>query len=175
MNATSRRRLFRGATLAAALLSLCLLVSACTGAGLGRALRDPDVNIVGVRVEEVDLAGADLLFEVEVDNPNALALVLDQVGYRLKINGRHLLDGRQDERTEIAARTESRLELPVTIRLDDAYRVLRSFEGSRRDRPDYELEADFRFDAPIIGGITVPVRKTGFIPVERLLRSIPSR
>jgi hypothetical protein len=91
------------------------------------------------------------------------------VGYRLALNDRHLLDGRRDERTEIAARGESLVRLPVTVRYEDLYRVIRSFSGSRRTRPDYELDADFQFDAPLVGGITVPVRKTGTIPIDRLL------
>ncbi|HYG61944.1 MAG TPA: LEA type 2 family protein [Thermoanaerobaculia bacterium] len=175
MKHTDKYRLLRGLALVAIPLSLLAVLTACSGYGFGQALRSPDVHVVGASVEEVNLAGADLLFEFEVDNPNGLALVLDQVGYKLRINGQHLLDGYQDDRTTIAARTESRVELPVKIRLDDAYRVLRSFQGRGSDRPQYELEADFRFDAPVVGGITVPVRKTGVIPVERLLQYIPSR
>jgi LEA14-like dessication related protein len=175
MNQITRYRLLRGLALGAVPLSLLAVLAGCAGYGLGQALRSPDVHVVGASVQEVDLAGANLLFEFEVDNPNGLALVLDQVGYRLRVNGQHLLDGYQDDRTTIAARTESRVELPVKIRLDDAYRVFRSFQGRGASRPQYELEADFRFDAPIVGGITVPVRKTGVIPVERLLEYLPSR
>src|SRR4029077_8249860 len=153
MSDISRRFHFRGAALSVVLLSLCLALSGCTSA-LERALREPDVRLVGAELQQVDLSGADLLFEFEVDNPNGLGLVLDQVGYQLAINGRHLLDGRRDERTEIAARTQSRVALPGTIRLDDAYQVLRSFSGRERTRPDYRLDADFRFAAPIVGGIT---------------------
>jgi LEA14-like dessication related protein len=174
MSHISRRSLFRGAALSAVLLSLCLSLSGCASA-LSQALREPDVRLVGAQLQQVDLSGADLLFEFEVDNPNGLALVLDQVGYQLAINGRHLLDGQRDERTEIAARTQSRIALPVTIRLDDAYQVLRSFSGRERTRPDYRLDANFRFAAPIVGGITVPVHKTGTVPLDRLMSYIPSR
>jgi LEA14-like dessication related protein len=174
MSHISRRFHFRGAAFSVILLSLSLALSGCTGA-LERALREPDVRLVGAQLQEVDLSGADLLFEFEVDNPNGLGLVLDQVGYQLAINGRHLLDGQRDERTEIAARTRSRVALPVTIRLDDAYQVLRSFSGRERTRPDYRLDADFRFAAPIVGGITVPVHKTGTVPLDRLMSYIPSR
>ena len=160
----NRRDFSRTGLAAVALLSLAAL-SAC--AGLGRTLERPQVNITNVRVAETHLTAAELVFEFEVDNPNAVALVLDQVGYRLRLNGEQLMDGRRAERTRIEASGESRVELPVTIRYDDLFRVIRSFEG-RRGRPDYALDADFRFDVPMLGAVTVPVRETGTIPLDRL-------
>lgn len=152
--------LHRAATLAAV-----LVLSSC--AGLGRSLVEPSVSITGFRLEEAHLNGAEFTFEFEVDNPNAVGLVLDALDYRLRLNGRQLLDGRRDRRLEIPANGESRVELPVTIRYADLLQVIDSFDG-RRGRPNYELEADFRFDAPILGAITVPVRERGDIPLDRL-------
>lgn len=158
------RRHLHKTGLAAVALSALTVFSAC--AGLGRSLQRPEVNITSVRVAETHLTAAELVFEFEVDNPNATALVLDEIGYRLRLNGEPLLDGRRAERTRIEASGESRIELPVTIRYQDLFKVIRSFEG-RRGRPDYALDADFRFDVPILGFVTVPVRETGSIPIDR--------
>lgn len=150
----------------AAALAVLFVLSSC--AGLGRSIIEPDVSIAGVRLEEAHLNSAEFLFEFEVDNPNAVGLVLDALDYRLHLNGRPLLDGRRDRRLEIPANGESRVELPVTIRYADILQVIDSFDGRRGRRPDYELEANFRFDAPILGAITVPVRERGDIPLDRL-------
>lgn len=150
---------------AAVLAALLVLTSSC--AGLGRRIVEPNVSITGFRLEEAHLNGAEFLFEFEVDNPNAVGLVLDALDYRLSLNGRQLLDGRRDRRLEIPANGESRVELPVTIRYADLLSVIDTFEG-RRGRPDYELEANFRFDAPLLGAITVPVRERGDIPLDRI-------
>lgn len=147
-------------------LAALLVLSSC--AGLGRSIVEPDVSITGFRLEEAHLNGAEFLFEFEVDNPNAVGLVLDALDYRLHLNGRQLLDGRRDRRLEIPANGESRVELPVTIRYADLLQVIDSFDGRRGRRPDYELEANFRFDAPILGAITVPLRERGDIPLDRL-------
>lgn len=150
----------------AVLLAALLAFSSCSGFGLGDVVRRPQVDIVGLDVRNASLFGANLLFEFEVDNPNALALVLDGIGYRLRLNGEPLLDGRHDERMEIAARGESRIQLPVTLRYADLARVIESFEG--RERPDYALEADFQFDVPVLGAVVVPVREEGEIPLNRV-------
>ena len=54
----------------------------------------------------------------------------------------------------------------MSIKFQDIYRVIRSFEG--RDKPDYALDADFRFDVPVLGYVTVPVTQRGQIPIDRL-------
>jgi len=149
-----------------AALAVVLALASCAGfGGLANVVR-PQVDLTDVKVLGTTLTEADLLFQFQVDNPNALALVLDGIGYRLRLNGQPLLDGRHDERTQIAANGRSLIELPVTVRYEDVYKVLRSFENRRN--PDYALDADFRFDVPILGAVTVPVTKRGQIPLDRL-------
>ncbi len=166
MNAHPRKISFRRtASLLAALVALLLLASCAGYGGLANMVR-PQVDVTDVKVLGTTLTGADLLFQFRVDNPNAVALVLDAIGYRLRLNDQPLLDGRRDQGLRIAANGRSVVELPVTIRYEDVYRVIRSFEN--RTRPDYALDADFRFDVPILGAINVPVTKRGEIPLDRL-------
>ncbi len=150
----------------AAALAAVLALAACAGLGGYADLVRPEVDVTDVKLLGTTLTGADLVFEFRVDNPNAVALVLDGIGYRLRLNDEPLLDGRRDEETTIAASGRSVVELPVTIRYEDLYRVIRSFEGKRRS--DYALDADFRFAVPILGSVTVPVSKRGEIPLDRL-------
>jgi len=153
------------AGLVAVLAAGSILASCAEYGGLARVVQ-PQVDVTDVKVLGTTLTGADLLFQFRVDNPNAVGLVLDAIGYRLRLNGQPLLDGRNDQQTRIAANGRSFVELPVTIRYEDVYRVIRSFEN--RQRPDYALDADFRFNVPILGAVTVPVTKRGEIPLDRL-------
>lgn len=159
--------LVRPFLLLAGVLAL-LALAGCAGMGLGSVFREPDVDVVGAELTRTGISGADLLFEFEVDNPNGVALVLDGLNYRLRLNDRPLLDGRQDKRTEIGANTESRVNLPVSIQYDDILRVLETLDDN--DRPSYELQADFQFDVPVVGTVTVPVTKRGQLSLNRLLR-----
>lgn len=159
-------RIFLAAGPLAASLALVLALSACSGFGLGDVVQQPEVDVTDVKLLGTTLTGADLLFEFRVDNPNAVALVLDGIGYRLRLNGEPLLDGSRDQRTRIEANGRSVVELPLSIRFEDLYRVIRSFEG--RSKPDYALDADFRFDVPVLGSVTVPVTRKGEIPIDRL-------
>ncbi|MFL6292560.1 MAG: LEA type 2 family protein [Thermoanaerobaculia bacterium] len=150
-----------------ALLAL-LVLAGCAGAGLGSVFREPDVDVVGAELTRTGLSGADVLFEFEVENRNGIALVLDGFNYKIRLNEKPLLDGRQDRRTEIAANTQSRVNLPVTFQYDDVMRVLETLDDN--DDPTYELQADFQFAVPVLGTVTVPVTKRGQLSLDRLLR-----
>jgi len=150
----------------ALLLVVALSAAACASLGGLANMVQPEVDVTDVKLLGTNLTGADLMFQFRVDNPNAVALVLDDIGYRLRLNGEPLLDGRRNQQTRIEASGRSIVELPVTIKFADVYRVIRSFEG--RNKPDYALDADFRFDVPVLGAVTVPVTKRGEIPLDRL-------
>ena len=150
------------------ILVALLSLAGCAGAGLGSVFREPDVDVVGAELTRTGLSGADVLFEFEVENNNGIALVLDGFNYKIRLNEKPLLDGRQDRRTEIAANTQSRINLPVTFQYDDVLRVLETLDDN--ERPSYELTADFQFAVPIIGTVTVPVTKRGQLSLDRLLR-----
>ena len=166
MNRHPRKTSFLHTARLLAALAAVLALASCAGYGGLADMVRPQVDVTDVKVLGTTLTGADLLFQFRVDNPNAVALVLDAIGYKLRLNGQPLLDGRRDQRTQIAANGRSVVELPMTIRYEDVYRVIRSFEG--RQKPDYALDADFQFDVPILGAVTVPVTKRGEIPLDRL-------
>lgn len=158
----------RTTTLLAGVLAL-LSLAGCAGLGLGNVFREPEVDVVGAELTRTGLSGADVLFEFEIENRNGIALVLDGFNYRIRLNEKPLLNGRQDQRTEIAANAQSRVDLPVTIQYDDILRVLETLDDN--DDPTYELQADFQFAVPVLGRITVPVTKRGELSLDRFLRS----
>jgi LEA14-like dessication related protein len=166
-------RAFRAAGLLALALASALTFSACTTLGGLANMVEPEVDVTDVKLLGTTLTGADLLFEFRVDNPNAVALVLDGIGYRLSLNNERLLDGTRDQQTRIEANGRSTVQLPVSIKFADVYRVIQSFEG-RRGKPDYALDADFRFDVPVLGSVTVPVTQRGEIPIDRLRDALDS-
>ncbi|HEY0510529.1 MAG TPA: LEA type 2 family protein [Thermoanaerobaculia bacterium] len=152
------------------LAAVLFVLAGCSGLGSLARMEQPRVDVTGLKLAGTTLSGADVIVQFQVDNPNDVALVLDGIGYKLRLNGQPLLDGSYDRRTEIAAAGRTAVELPVTIRFDDLLRVVRTL-GNRRN-PDYDLEADLRFAVPVLGEITVPVTQTGKVPVDRLMQQI---
>lgn len=152
------------------LLALVLLTLAGCALNTLAHMESPKVDVTGVKLKGTTLAGADVLVQFRVDNPNDVNLVLDGVVYHLRLNGQPLLNGHYDQQVQIAASGPTTVELPVTIRFDDLYRVIGTLQN--RKNPEYALDADLRFDVPVLGEVTVPVTQTGKVPVDRLLQQI---
>ena len=165
---THTSRSLRAAALLAVSLCAVLSLTGCLS-GLAR-MEEPSVDITDVKLLRTSLTGADVLLRFEVDNPNDVNLVLDGIGYRLRLNGQPLLSGQDDRRLEISASGRTPVDLPVTINFQDLYRVIGTLRGDRN--PEYALDADLRFAVPVLGDVTVPVTRTGKVPVDRLLQQI---
>jgi LEA14-like dessication related protein len=157
---------FRFLLLAAALLAL----AACGGLNTLAHMESPTVDVTGVKLLGTSLAGADVLVQFRVDNPNDVDLMLNGVDYKLRLNGAPLLDGHYDKQVQILASNRTAVELPVRIRFDDLARVVGTLQGKKN--PEYALDADLRFAVPVLGEVVVPVTQTGKVSVDRLLQQI---
>jgi len=151
-------------------LVFLLLLAGCSGLGTLARMESPTVDVTGVKLKGTTLAGADVLVQFRVDNPNDVNLVLDGIGYHLRLNGQPLLNGHYDQQIQIAAGGPTTVDLPVTIRFDDLYRVIGTLQNKKN--PEYALDADLRFEVPVLGEVVVPVTQTGKVPVDRLLQQI---
>ena len=152
------------------LLAAALLVlSGCALNSLAR-MESPTVDVTGVKLLGTTLAGADVLVQLRVDNPNDVALTLDGISYKLRLNEQPLLNGQYDKQVQIAPSGRTAVELPLTIQFVDLYRVIQTLQNKKN--PEYALEADLRFAVPVLGEVSVPVTQTGKVPVDRLLQQI---
>src|SRR5436305_5872160 len=128
----------------------------------------PKVTLADVQLKGASLAGADLVFRFQVENPNSRGMVLDGIGYKLRLNGQPMLEGRHDQPVEIAAGL-STVELPMTVGYADLLRILRTIRGlAASSKPTYDLDADFRFAVPILGSVSVPVSKHRVMPPNKV-------
>lgn len=137
---------------------------AVLGKMLGRVgIRPPTAEVVHVRVADLAFDRAILLFQMAVANPNDVGLRLSGFEYRFAVDGRSLVQGVQNRETEIAAHTETLLELPVTLLFDDLYRLYVSLREA--DSAPYELTCGLRFRVPVLGDVHVPLRREGTFPL----------
>jgi len=146
-------------------LSLLVLVFFSGCALYQNLAHPPKVILHDVQLSGVSLAGADLVFHFQVDNPNRRGMVLDGIGYKLRLNGKPMLEGRHDEKVAIAA-GQSAVDLPMTVAYSDLLRLLRGLASS--SKPVYDLDAEFRFAVPVLGDVTVPLTRHGEIPLDKV-------
>jgi len=78
-------------------------------------IKIPKIGIESLKLNKLNLTGADLKLQIKLTNPNALAFTLQAFDYQLEINGQPWIDGRRNQPLEIAAKRQSVLEIPFSV------------------------------------------------------------
>ncbi|MEJ2622813.1 MAG: LEA type 2 family protein [Candidatus Thiodiazotropha sp.] len=151
------------------LLLLVLLFQGCSNLEQAEQLMTgikPTGEVKGVKLSGLDLKGIDLLFDVEVDNPNPVAISLDGLDYNLKLLDRSFLKGRQAMGMSLAADGKSQVKLPVRMEFEQ---LLKQYTDlSKRHDVPYQLDLGMGVDVPLLGRLRLPVSYTGRLPVPKL-------
>ena len=148
-----------------------LILTHC--AELMKIAQQGNVQKPAVRVSSARLAGlsfdqADLIFDIEISNPNSVGVSLAGFDYDLLLNNQSFLKGDQKDKTEIKANDIATLQLPLSLNYANIYQTYQSLKNS--DDVTYKLDTGFSFDMPILGPVRVPVSTSGQVPMVKLPR-----
>jgi LEA14-like dessication related protein len=131
-------------------------------------IKIPKIAIASLKLNKLNLSGADLKLQVKLTNPNALAFTLQAFDYRLEINGQPWLDSRQTQPLEIAAKKPSVLEIPFSVNFlqigQSAYTLL-----SGKQDLSYRLKGGLHLTSslPIFKETKLPFDTSGKVPLSR--------
>jgi len=119
-----------------------------------------DMNITGLTLQDIELTA-----DIEIINPNNVRIDLSSYSYALDINERNFVKGLDESGMNIDAKNRSIIQVPVTLTYSE---LLQTFQSIRdQDESEYNFNADFSFDLPVLGAVTVPVQYAGKIPVVK--------
>jgi LEA14-like dessication related protein len=108
----------------------------------------PDIRLKDVKINKLTLTSAELLTSIEINNPNAFALGLDNFNYKLDINNQTWGKGRIAQKQNVPGKGTGVIKIPVKLNLLNmgrtVYQLLNS-EGAFA----YQLSGDLNLDAGI--------------------------
>ena len=150
--------------LAAFALICASLVSGCqTLEGILESSRKPTARIIGTELKNLSLERIDLVFNVEVANPYAVDLPLLDLAYTVGSGGTSLLQGSIKPSGAVPARGTSVIQLPARITFAS---LIRTLKGVRPGSVvPYKADLTLGVDAPVVGMLTLPLSKSGELPV----------
>ena len=121
---------------------------------LARIDKEPVVRMESLAIASPDAQGATLIFGLEVDNPNSVALEVDAVDYQLEIEGVPFAAGALEKPASVPAKGKAIVQVPVRLRYQDAFRSILDFiqTGSRK----YRIKGSAKF-----GFFRIPFDKSG--------------
>ena len=137
----------------------CVFSTGCETMQQALNLKKPTAHMTGLSFQDVGLEAATLLFDVEVDNPYAVALPLTNLDYNLTSGAVPFLKGTAELATTIPAKNKKTVSLPATINYMD---ILKALKGIRPGTSiPYKADVGLSVDAPVLGRIRLPLKKEG--------------
>ncbi|MEQ1723715.1 MAG: LEA type 2 family protein [Pseudobdellovibrio sp.] len=104
-------------------LTLSLLLSSC--AYLTKdLLKDPEVNVIDFKVTNVTLEDVSVAVKMNIKNPNAIPLKLDEVSYALKFSGNDVTEGNFKDGVSIPASGQNDVTVPLKFKYSSVGSVI---------------------------------------------------
>jgi LEA14-like dessication related protein len=131
-------------------------------------LKLPGFSLKSVRVKDISLSKAEVEITVEIDNPNAVSLDVDEFDYKLKISGEEWASASLKKRYTARKQSKTEMRIPVSISLSrlgsGVYKVLTGGGNF-----DYSLTGKVKTGIPEFNTSDLPVSldKNGKVKISR--------
>lgn len=145
---------------------LCVLVAGCS------SVQRPTASFRSMSIGDVNTKGFTMNVDVDVQNPNSVALPLSNVDYGLGLGGVKVIDkARAKPASSIPANGTGTVTIPVALTFEN---LLSAEEAIRKGggAVEYALDAGLNFDTglPVLGVQRVPFSYAGTLNVAELLK-----
>ncbi len=148
-------------------LLVVILLSGCASLETVIDMQKPDAKVVAARLTGINFDEVTLEFDLELNNPNPIAINSSGFTYDLALEGNPFLAvDKSTQEISIPATGTSIINLPVAISFVDAFNLISSLK--EKDEFSYEMVVGFVFELPVIGNFSVPVKHQGSVPIPKL-------
>jgi LEA14-like dessication related protein len=129
-------------------------------------IKKPVAKVSDAKLTALSFEQVDLLFGIDINNPNTIGIALDGFDYDLLLNDNSFVSGDQTEKLNIAAGKTSRVNFPVSLKFTDIYAMYTSLRNI--DSTKYQVKLGLIFNLPVIGDTRIPISHTGHFPIPKL-------
>ncbi|KAJ7297359.1 hypothetical protein O6H91_02G067600 [Diphasiastrum complanatum] len=123
----------------------------------------PTASVTGFHLPSITLEKADVVVDVLITNPNPIPIPLIDIAYIIESDGRKLISGTVPDAGTIHAHGSETIKIPMTLIYQD---IKDTYEDIKPGQViPYCVKVDLIVDVPVFGRITLPLEKTGEIPI----------
>ncbi|XP_010277854.1 PREDICTED: uncharacterized protein LOC104612204 [Nelumbo nucifera] len=123
----------------------------------------PTADVSGVHIPSIDLHKAEIVVDLLITNPNPVPIPLIDINYLIESDGRKLVSGLIPDAGTIHAHGSETVKVPVTLIYDD---IKSTYDDIKPGSIiPYKIKVDLIVDVPVFGRLTLPLEKTGEIPI----------
>ncbi|MBC8468092.1 MAG: LEA type 2 family protein [Planctomycetes bacterium] len=140
----------------------CLMaagVAGCETIQESLSLNKPTARLTDLKIEDVKLDSATLLFDVEIENHYPVALPLTNFDYSLSSGAEKFLSGNAESQAAVPAKSSRTVSLPAKFNYIE---MLKALKGVRPGSTiPYAAELGLSVNTPGLGVIRLPLKKEG--------------
>lgn len=123
----------------------------------------PTADVTAIHIPKINLERADIVIDVLIKNPNPVPIPLIDINYLIESDGRKLISGLIPDAGTIHAHGEETVKIPVSLIYDD---IKSTYDDVKPGSIiPYRVKVDLIVDVPVLGRLTLPLEKTGEIPI----------
>ncbi|KAG6579715.1 hypothetical protein SDJN02_22270, partial [Cucurbita argyrosperma subsp. argyrosperma] len=123
----------------------------------------PTADVTGIHIISINLEKAEIVVDVLVKNPNPVPIPLIDINYLIESDGRKLISGLIPDAGTIHAHGEETVKIPLKLVYDDIKNTYNDIKPG--SIIPYRVKVDLIVDVPVFGRLTLPLEKTGEIPI----------
>ncbi|KAH6778298.1 Late embryogenesis abundant protein [Perilla frutescens var. frutescens] len=123
----------------------------------------PTADVSGIHIPQINLEKAEIVVDVLVTNPNPIPIPLIDINYLIESDGRKLVSGLIPDAGTIHAHSSETVKIPVCLVYDDIKSTYADIQPG--SIIPYKVKVDLIVDVPVFGRLTLPLEKTGEIPI----------
>ena len=154
-----RRFGLRHALMPLLFLATTLVLNSC--ATLDQIIQKPTATFSHMTVTNADLMQANVVFNLNVANPNPINIRASRISYDLKLNGRNFVAGELDQGMMLAGGSTTKLSIPVTLQYLDFFESLTQMWKAKG--ADYALTGGFS-----VGPFRIPYQAQGNFDLPKM-------
>ncbi|MBC7370193.1 MAG: LEA type 2 family protein [Bdellovibrionaceae bacterium] len=124
-----------------------------------KLVEKPKIDLDRVSVRDANLTGVTLLFIVKVANPNKVDIKVDEIAYKVFINGKEITKAKTEKTVLVPAEKTAEVEIPLPIEYTKIFSDLKDLLTSKTAQ--YRIEGDAK-----LAMFTIPFKKEGQIQVR---------
>ncbi|MEJ2542821.1 MAG: LEA type 2 family protein [Calditrichaceae bacterium] len=129
-------------------------------------IQEPSVKISNIKMTGLTFNDVDLLFNIDINNPNSVGINLTGFDYDLQIEHNSFISGKQENGLAIKASGSEIVQLPLTLKFKDIYNTFSKLKDL--DSVQYKLNTGLSFNLPVLGNVRIPVSKSGKVPALKM-------
>lgn len=129
-------------------------------------IKKPMVELGDARLTGLSFDKADLLFKINITNPNAVGINLSGFDYALSLNQNNFLNGKNSDALQINANDNSTIDFPVSLGFKQIFDTFQNLKNA--DTIAYKLDLNLGFDLPVLGVTPIPLSTSGNLPSVKL-------